>query len=105
MKTFRFIGIVAVFTTLMALLVSFHGAKQKEYEVNQTLRQTIRELNARIDDFSQRTNGNDKNPTPQEPSRELLRLRSEVTLLRRQQDDLLRQLATNAAARAVGPAS
>lgn|ERR1043166_8931120 len=106
MKTFCFIGVAAVFTALVAMLVLFHRTKQREYEVNQALRQTIQELNARIDELAQRTNGNGKTPAPQEPSRELLRLRSEVTLLRRQQDDLLRQLATNAAAaRAVKLAS
>lgn len=106
MKTFRLIGVAAVLTALMALLVLSHRAKQREYEVNQALRETIQELNARIDERSQRTNGHDRSPAAQEPSRELLRLRGEVTVLRRQQDDLLRQLASKAAdARALKPAN
>ena len=105
MRTFRFIGVTAVFTALLALLVLSHRAKQRQYEVNQALHQAIQELKARIDELSQRTHGNDS-PASQEPSRELLRLRGEVTVLRRQQDDLLRQLASKTAdARALKPAN
>ena len=106
MQTFRFIVVAAVFATLLVMLVLLHHAKKQQYEVNQALRQTIQELNARIDELAQQTNGSEKTPAPHELSGELLRLRSEATLLRRHQDELLRQLATNAAAaHAVMPAS
>src|SRR5690349_24949003 len=97
MKTFRLIGVAAVFMALLALVVLSERAKRREYEVNQALRQTIQELTARIDELSRRANGIDRNLAAQEPSLELLRLRGEVTVLRRQQDDLLRQLASKAA--------
>jgi len=104
MRIFRSIAVAVTFMTTVTLLIVFHVAKQRETGINQTLRRTIDELNAQIVELSNRSTGTDRSAVPQGPSRELLRLRSEVTLLRKRQDELLRQLAIATNTTAVEPA-
>jgi hypothetical protein len=85
---------VVVFAAVIVVLVYEHRLLVGLRAENQSLREQLERLAASVaSPTSAVVPASDSRPLSEEQLRELLRLRGEVTLLRRQQDELLQRLA------------
>ena len=88
-------SILGLLLVIMAVMLYWQGQlRAKLRQENQTLRLRIEQLEASNAELSRAVTATTKGATvSEEQLRELLKLRGEVTILRRRQDELLNQLA------------
>ena len=106
MKSLKF-SILTILLVMMAVILFWQDQlRAKLRQENQSLRLRIEQLEARNEELSRDATGRSKAAAvSEEQFRELLKLRGEVTTLRRRQDDLLNQLAVKAPVPPAQPAA
>src|SRR5436305_1442357 len=107
MKQFKLLLLTSMLGFMLAAIYLQYRSSLKQQEENHSLRQRVEELTALNDELSRQAVSKTSNSVADADDRfrELMKLRGEVTVLRRQQDDFPKQLAIKAAPPPVQPAT